>query len=373
MGLNVKDIQIWQVLNSPHIGGGEKLAFAINDYLTNHTNIKSGLIVPDKGDTIQHAKTLNTPCETYRFDALSGDSAFSTAIENIRLALTRWNSQAIFHFHSPFVYGSARLLRKLTGLRSIVHIHLDYSKHQLQWPLRDCPTAVIGCANYVLHNVESTLSQHPTQPKTFTVLNAINIERFKPKAQKVEPHTNPVIIMLANIAPHKGQHTAIAALKKLAEKGIAAELWLAGEERGSNNHTNQLQQMAAELGITEQVKFLGFRSDINALLWQSDYLVLPSTNEGLPLSLLEAQAAGVITLASPTAGVPELISDGYNGFLIDADNPDGYAKCIANMITHPEQKQKIRENAWNQLQLNHDMTHYFEQVTAIYERLFADT
>jgi len=64
-----------------------------------------------------------------------------------------------------------------------------------------------------------------------------------------------------------------------------------------------LQALCSELGVADQIRFLGHREDIPDLLRAADILLLPSTNEGLPLSVLEAQATKVPVLAAPTAGI----------------------------------------------------------------------
>jgi glycosyltransferase involved in cell wall biosynthesis len=352
------------------VGGAEKLAFAINDYLTRETGIRAGLLVPDRGETLHQAEKLHTPYRTYRLEALGSQSLINASRENFRLSLMDWNRNAILHFHSPFVYGSARLMRKWTRLRSIVHIHLDYPEDQLRWPLKDPPTTLIGCAAYVLRNPTCALGKRLARTELRTLLNAIDMSRFRPPTQYRERHRRPdepvIITMLANIAPHKGQHTAISTVKLIHDQGIPVELWLAGEERGSSTHTLRLKRQADTLGIANKVKFLGFRLDIVQLLEKTDYLVLPSTNEGLPLSLLEAQAAGVITLASPTAGIPELITDKENGFLIEADDYQRYASQIMTLIRSPNLRRDVRANAWTRLQAQHEITHYFQQIASIY-------
>ena len=78
----------------------------------------------------------------------------------------------------------------------------------------------------------------------------------------------------------------------------------------------------------ECVRLLGQRDDANVLLRAADFFLLPSTNEGLPLSILEAQATKVPVLAAPTAGIPEIVRDAETGFLIPATDAPGYAHRI---------------------------------------------
>jgi glycosyltransferase involved in cell wall biosynthesis len=120
-----------------------------------------------------------------------------------------------------------------------------------------------------------------------------------------------LILLVANLAPHKGHkghETAIRAVAILKERGVNAWLWFAGIERGDSlEYTERLKTLCGELGVAGRVRFLGQRSDVPELLRAADFFLLPSTSEGLPLSILEAQASKVPVIAAPTAGIPEII------------------------------------------------------------------
>ena len=108
----------------------------------------------------------------------------------------------------------------------------------------------------------------------------------------IDPNV-PLILMAANLAPHKGQETALHAAAILKQRGFHTQFWFAGVERGGNlDYTKRLRRLVGELGISDQVRFLGQREDIPESLRAADFFVLPSTAEGLPLSILEAQASG---------------------------------------------------------------------------------
>src|SRR5207249_10272590 len=132
---------------------------------------------------------------------------------------------------------------------------------------------------------------------------------------------------------------------------------LAGVERQSwGSYTTRLQTLCNDLGVVDRIHFLGQREDIPDLLRAADILILPSTNEGLPLSVLEAQATKVPVLAAPTAGIPEVIADGETGFLIAADDAAGYANRMEELLRYPDLRQRITEKAFANVQRAHTMT-----------------
>jgi glycosyltransferase involved in cell wall biosynthesis len=98
-----------------------------------------------------------------------------------------------------------------------------------------------------------------------------------------------------------------------------------------------LQRETADLQLGDRVKFLGYRSDVPALLDLMEIFVLPSLSEGLPLSLLEAQAAGKPVVASNVGGNPEVVEDGKSGFLVPPSNPDVLAERLLRLLENPSQ------------------------------------
>jgi glycosyltransferase involved in cell wall biosynthesis len=136
-------------------------------------------------------------------------------------------------------------------------------------------------------------------------------------------------------APSSTSHAA-----RFPGTGISVELWLAGKERdGKSEFTELMEAEIAHRGVLEQVRLLGHRTDTLDLLQSADLLLLPSTNEGLPLSLLEAQACGVPVLAAPTSGIPEIVHDSVTGYLIEATDAALYAERIAEFYRDPAQRE----------------------------------
>jgi glycosyltransferase involved in cell wall biosynthesis len=93
---------------------------------------------------------------------------------------------------------------------------------------------------------------------------------------------------------------------------------------------------------------------------------LPSTREGLPLSILEAQASQVPVLAAPTPGASEIITENQSGFLIAHDDVVGYADCIQALLTNPPLYHRLAENAYEKATREYDWTTFCERIWQIY-------
>jgi glycosyltransferase involved in cell wall biosynthesis len=153
----------------------------------------------------------------------------------------------------------------------------------------------------------------------------------------------------------------------MIREGLPVSLLLVGSCRPENQgYDTVLREQASALGVGDAVHFLGQRDDIAQILRSSDFMVLASTNEGLPLSILEAQACGAVVLAAPTAGVPEVVKDGDTGYLIAADNADGYAQRMIALMRDPGLRLGIAAQAQANILRSHTWSAYVAQIREIY-------
>jgi glycosyltransferase involved in cell wall biosynthesis len=135
----------------------------------------------------------------------------------------------------------------------------------------------------------------------------------------------PVVLILARLEPEKGVEVAIQAMTRLPD----ATLVVAGD----GSLRTSLEELARAIGVAERVHFLGYRSDALALLRHAHVLALPSLREGLPLSILEAMAAGVPVVATDIGGTREIVRHEETGLLVPVDQPVALAESIQRTLT----------------------------------------
>lgn len=360
-----------QLLVSPRIGGAENLAIAIHKYAMGMEPGSSELLVPAGSETKRWVETEGLACRTYDLERAMGHERAPALWANLNLYLKLLGSgPGVLHIHSPYVFAALRPLRAASRLRTILHLHLDYTEESLLWPLKLSPDLVIVCARFMEERVERTLAGIGSRrTRIMVAVNAVDTERYAPgdrlvakRELGVDPE-RPVLLMTANLAPHKGQETAIRAVSMLVEQGFRPLLWLVGEERETGgDYGRRLRALVESLNLSAFVELLGFRSDVPRLLHAADCLLLPSTREGLPLAVLEAQASKVVVLAAPTAGIPEVVEDGRTGFLIGADDPTGYADKLASLILNPEQGGAVAEAAYRRAVASLSLNRYCESI-----------
>ena len=304
----------------------------------------------------------------------------------LRPLLTQWcfgrrlrrQSPGLVHVHSALCYGMLSWGLSRCGLARVVHVQIEVDDVGLRWALKRPPELILTCARFLVERVRGCLPEAVRQTQWIEALpNTVDTGRFFPadrqeaKARMGAPPL-PLVLMLANLAPHKGQETAVRAVAELKRRGIDVACWLAGEERGgSNAFTGKLRSLIAELEVGDRVRLLGFRADAAALLQAADFFLLPSTHEGLPLTVLEAQATRVPVLASATAGIPEAVQDGDTGFLIAPADVAGYADRIARLLQDTELRQRVTERAYARTTREYNWRGFCDRVVDLYRELLS--
>src|SRR5262249_41229394 len=136
----------------------------------------------------------------------------------LRLALRLPWRPGLAHVHTPGVYRLLRPALRVAGLRTLVHVQIDPGPQGGPCALRGPPDLVLTCARYMIGPIRAALGEAGEKLWIEAVPNAVDAERFYPgdrlaaKRQAGAPADRPLVLMLANLAPHKGQETTIRAV-----------------------------------------------------------------------------------------------------------------------------------------------------------------
>ena len=160
------------------------------------------------------------------------------------------------------------------------------------------------------------IKSHPEfVEKTFFIYNGIE---NSPKKELQSPFSNYKyrLCCVGTLSERKGQARLIQALANLPieeQKNIHITLVGDGELR------KQIDNIIKKFHLHNNVLILGRRNDVDKILCQNNIFILPSNDEGLPIAIIEAMRAGLPIISTPIAGIPELVTNGYNGVLINPD------------------------------------------------------
>ena len=172
----------------------------------------------------------------------------------------------------------------------------------------------------------------------------INIDEFLNKmnqtTEKKKPLDKKLILFTGRLVDLKGVHFllhALSQLKKVREDWVC---WIAGD----GVMKVPLQELSAQLNLNEYVEFLGARDDIPALLKQSDIFVLPSLQDNMPLSLIEAQIAGKASVISDAGGLPDMAKHGETGLIAPAGESEPLFEHLKTLLENDSYRNKIADN-----------------------------
>ena len=164
------------------------------------------------------------------------------------------------------------------------------------------------------------------------------------------PEDAVVCFTAARLTPVKGYQYQLEAIAQLKDSPNWSKIYFVWAGPGATTHDNlepKLRETVINLGVSNQVKFLGQRWDISNWLDASDIFILPSKAEGMPLAIMEAMAKGLPVIATAVSGIPEEL--GETGKLLPNPNfdPKGTVKELATTIeswvANPELRQSVGE------------------------------
>ena len=163
----------------------------------------------------------------------------------------------------------------------------------------------------------------------------INVNEGEKRKELNLSSNDIVLISMGDLVKRKNYSLALDVIAKCKNGKIKYLICGEGPELGN------LKEKSKELGIENQVIFLGYRTDIKELLKISDIFLFTSKQEGLPRSLMEAMASGLPCIVSKIRGNVDLIENGKGGYV--CQNVDEYASYIKLLINNNEMKQNMKK------------------------------
>ena len=194
---------------------------------------------------------------------------------------------------------------------------------------------------------ENTRCREGVSPEKISVVyNGLPDSAFDPAEPMPIVTESPVVLCVANLKPNKGHRFLLEGIARLQERGLMSTLVLVGDgpERPA------LEKQSGRLGI--DVRFLGARTDVQALLARADAFVLPSLHEGMSNAVMEAMAAGRPVVATDVGGTGELLRG--RGVLVPPADPGALADGLRRVLTDAEFAAGLAQaaRAWSRVHLS---------------------
>jgi len=215
-----------------------------------------------------------------------------------------------------------------------------------------------------------------SQQKIHLIESGIDLDEFAPIDETVRAqHRNrfnlgkePIIGMIARLSDVKGPDILIEAMNGILRHVPNAKLLLIGEGKMEG----ELRTMVKRLELSEHVRFFSVVSQTREMLPLFDIFAMPSRQEGLGLSIMEAQATGLPVVATRVGGIPSLIEDGKTGVLVDPENSGALADAIVQLFEDKDRLGTIGSAGRKFIQENHSSDMMVDKTAKLYTSLLGN-
>lgn len=206
--------------------------------------------------------------------------------------------------------------------------------------------------------------------------NAVDLDRFHPDADGRElmrcalnlKNTQPVVGIVGQLTPRKGQLELIEAFAQVIREVPDAILLVVGEAlfNRDEEYAEQLKRTAASQRIADRVRFLGPRDDVPKLMQGLDVLVINSHEEPFALTVLEGLASGTAVLATSVGGTPEMIVHGENGWLVNRRDHDDLVTGMLTLLRDQTLRRQMGSNGRRDAIARFSIDRFMTEVLALY-------
>ena len=201
------------------------------------------------------------------------------------------------------------------------------------------------------------------------------IYNFPPKQYKLNGKSNIreelrissndiVVVSVARITQDKGYHILCKAIKNFVNYPCLKFIIV-----GEGDYLLEMKDKLEKQVNNGQVAFLGYRDDVQRIVAESDFFVLPTLHETLSIALLEASMEGKALIASNTGGIPEIIQDGYNGLLVPSGDANALTKSIELLYKDKKLRDQLGRNAKILVKNKFSPKRIEQKISHLYEEL----
>jgi glycosyltransferase involved in cell wall biosynthesis len=344
-GQSARTLRVLHVINGEHYAGAERVQDLLAARLPEQgVEVAIACIKPDRFPTDRH-------CQTTPLFSVPMHSRFDLRPAWRLARLVRAQKFDIIHTHTPRTALVGQIAARLASVPLVHHVHGHTATEVGRGWLarlaahteRLCLTRAAAIVAVSPSAAEYIRRWGVTPEQIHLVPNGV--PNRKNLATRQTPEKVWTLGMVALLRPRKGLEVLLEALAILNRQGLPVQLHVIG---GFETPQYQMQslQLAAQLGVAEQVEWRGFRQHMNHEFDALDLLAMPSIlPEGMPMAVLEALASGVPPIGSRVEGIADVIRHGHDGLLVEPGDAQALADNIAAIIAGKHDWQRLRANA----------------------------
>ena len=306
-----------------------------------------------------------------------GMCSYHNPLNIIKLSrLLKQSKIDIIHTHGYFGGTFGRLAAILAGTPFIVaHVHTQYYGFKIRNLLVERIlshfTDKIVCVSEATRGFVEEF-EGIRKEKTCVIYNGSGPQKGFESQWKINRDSfgfindDIVVVSVASLVKHKGHRVLIDAIKIVSKKNKNLRLLIVGD----GPLKNELETYVSDCHLSSNIIFTGLRKDVFALLNLADLFILPSLErEGLGIALIEAMGMGLPVIGTSLGGIPELIKDKVNGFLVTPGNSNQMADAIQRLIVNTDARKKMGMHARKLYEEKFTVQKMLENIELLYRGL----
>lgn len=321
---------------------------------------------------------LRQKADRYRAPLISipDRGAWDWRVVTESLAVCKREKVTVWHGHDYKTNALGLILKRFWPMRLVTTVHgwvqhtrrtpLYYRIDQLCLPryervicvsddlLEACLAAGVPAKNCVLLENGIDSAEYARQRTTAEAKAALGL-----------PTSGFVIGAVGRLSGEKGFDVLIRSTHTLVSRGLDVRLVIVGEGHERAN----LEQLARELNLSDRVRLPGWQADVRPYFEAMDVFALSSLREGLPNVLLEAMALEVPVVSTRVNGVPRLVQDGRNGFLVNAADLEGLTTALTGLLKNEGLRDLFRAAGRRTVETRYSFATRMQRLKRLYDEL----
>lgn len=318
------------------------------------------VILPKNGPLAEELTGLGVPFRTFPYKRWTGKEGRNSSrgwararrmllnlLSPVALAfmIRRWRCDVVYTNTSTICVGA--LAARLLGVPHVWHVHeIGYEHNRLLFDLGERRAMAWMDRLSALCVTNSAVVARKYErwiraDKVKIVYQSVTVPEFRsvsaPEKRNAAPFT---CVIVGSLTEDKGQELALRAVAGLRDQGLEIELLVLGDAK-KTDYRNRLLRLGEELGISRQVRFMGYVADPFPIMRQVDAVLVCSRFEAFGRVAVESMLLGKPVIGADSGGTAELIQDGFNGLLFVPGDAADLAVKIRHLQAHPEEARSM--------------------------------
>ena len=261
-------------------------------------------------------------------------------------------------------------LARMRGVKTVVHLHGSMFREFYE----NGHTAQKKLITWVFNNSDAIIvlskawcqfiSEISSNNNIHILHNGVSAEKFQ-QTKSVDKNQTTITFM-GRLGERKGTYDLLEAFIRLSKEIPEVELLLGGD-----GNIEGVKELVDKKGLSDRIHVLGWISGPQKLkvFAKTDIYALPSYNEGLPVSILEAMASGVPIISTPVGGIPEAVIEGRNGFLVQPGDIDTLYLRLSELCRDKQLRQNMGRESIQLITQKFDIQNLIDDLITIYKKL----